>query len=183
MNPASLLGVADRRAAMGKKEAHTQGKMGRAPAISFSLAPHVPAAPDFEGKTTTYAYDHVGRRIQETYPGSLGSVTYAYDSARNLSTVTDALSHVTDYDYDSNQRLTAVNFHHGKTTKYFYDTYGRMTKVGAGSLGTTDPTEYFYSGTTGLLTKVGYTSGANTVYANYAYAALDRLTKLTEQRR
>jgi len=55
-----------------------------------------------------------------------------------------------------------------------------MTKVGAGSSGTTDPTEYFYSSTTGLLTKVRYTSGSNTYDADYEYDGIARLTKITD---
>jgi len=65
-------------------------------------------------------------------------------------------------------------------TKYFYDSLGHMTKVGAGSSGTTDPTEYFYSSTTGLLTKVRYTSGSNTYDADYEYDGIARLTKITD---
>lgn len=52
--------------------------------------------------------------------------------------------------------------------------------MGAGSTGTFDPTEYFFSATTGLMTKVTYTSGANTYDANYYYDGLARVTKITD---
>ena len=51
-------------------------------------------------------------------------------------------------------------------------------KSGAGAAGTIDPTEYFYSGATGMMTKVTYTAGGSTYDAEYEYDGNARLTKL-----
>ena len=67
-----------------------------------------------------------------------------------------------------------------KVVNYFYDSSGRMTKLGAGSSGTTDPTEYVYSGTTGMLSQVKYTAGANVSTATYYYDNGGRLTRLVD---
>ncbi|MCC6695244.1 MAG: RHS repeat protein [Candidatus Hydrogenedentes bacterium] len=107
-------------------------------------------------------------------------VTVAYASDGLLDSVTDGLGHTTTYDHDGAFRLTAITDAVSKVVKYFYDSYGRMTKVGAGSTGTFDPTEYFFSATTGLMTEVTYTSGANTYDANYYYDGLARVTKITD---
>ncbi len=61
-----------------------------------------------------------------------------------------------------------------------HDAIGRATKVGAGASGGVDPTEYFYDASTGALTQVRYTAGANTYDAYYYYDGLGRLTKISD---
>ena len=63
----------------------------------------------------------------------------------------------------------------GKVTIYGYDALSRTTKVGAGTIGTVDPTEYFYSGATGMLTQVRFTAGAANHSAYYFYDDAARL--------
>ena len=76
--------------------------------------------------------------------------------------------------------MTRVTDTIGKVTVYGYDGYGRCTKVGAGSDGTIDPTEYFFDDTTRRVTKTRYTSGGTSYDANYAYDVYGALTRLTD---
>ena len=129
----------------------------------------------FEGEETTYEYDHMGRTTKVTRASISNWFTY---TGGLLTKVKDGLNHEWTYAYDSSKRLTTLTDPVGKITKYFYDSQGRMTKVGAGSSGTFDPTEYVYSGTTGQLTKTKYTAGANVDEAIYVYDANGQLTVL-----
>jgi RHS repeat-associated protein len=133
---------------------------------------------DFNGKTVTYAYDHVGRVTQQT--DAVASVTYTFAALGMLSTVTDGLNHTWDYDYGSDFQLTKVTDPVSKKTWYYYDSIGRSTKVAAGSAGTTDPVEYAYSSTTGLLSRVTYTNAGVAKYVNYVYDAAGQLTQITD---
>ncbi|GMV95134.1 MAG: hypothetical protein AMXMBFR82_49120 [Candidatus Hydrogenedentota bacterium] len=146
--------------------------------LAYDKQGQVVSRTDFEGVTTTYEYDHRQRLTKSTDP--IDDVTVAYASDGLLDSVTDGLSHSTVYDYDGAFRLTSITDAASKVVKYFYDTSGRMTKVGAGSTGTFDPTEYFFDATTGLMTKVRYTSDTSTFDANYFYDSLARVTKITD---
>jgi RHS repeat-associated protein len=146
--------------------------------FTYDKLNHVVTKRDFEAKLTTYEYNFRGQLTKTVDP--VDDVTLAYTSAGNLSTVTDGLGHTWTYAYDSGLRLTSIVDPVTKYVKYFYDTAGRMTKVGAGSAGTFDPTEYSYSTTTGLMTAVSYTAGANVDTANYYYDSGARLTKLSD---
>lgn len=139
---------------------------------------HLVTKRDFEANSTTYEYNFRGRMTRAV--DSVDDVTLAYTSTGNLSTVTDGLGHAWTYAYDSGLRLTSITDPVTKFVKYFYNTAGRLTKVGAGSAGTFDPTEYAYSSTTGLMTAVSFTAGANVDTANYYYDSGARLTKLTD---
>jgi RHS repeat-associated protein len=147
--------------------------------LAYDLLGRVSSQTDFEGKTKNLYYDHVGRQTKVTDP--IGTyVEYTFDTSGNVSTVKDGNGNTTTNDYGGGGQLTKVTYPDGKVTKYFYDSADRMTKVGAGASGTVDPTEYFFHGTTGLMTKVRYTADGNTSDAVYAYDAAARLTKLTD---
>jgi YD repeat-containing protein len=55
--------------------------------------------------TATYSYDDASRRTPITYPGGSNQVSYAYDAANRLSTVTDWNSNQTAYGYDDANRM------------------------------------------------------------------------------
>jgi RHS repeat-associated protein len=145
----------------------------------YDKAGRMTAVTDPAGRTTTYGYDGLGRQTSVTTPISSPnpSVTYAYHPSGVLNSVTDALGHTTSYEYDAGLRLTRVNHPGYKYTKYFYDSAGRVTKTGAGADGSFDPTERFYSASTGLLTKVRY-GGSYDV--DYTYDGNGRIMKTTD---
>ncbi|MGH3602071.1 MAG: RHS repeat-associated core domain-containing protein [Pseudonocardiaceae bacterium] len=101
---------------------------------------------------TTYNYDGLGRPTSVSYPGG-GSVSYGYDAASNLTSLTDAGGKVS-YHYDKANQLTAVidpgTYTPAATLNYNHD---------------------------GLLTSTTYHSGASIVDA---YNSLDQLTKVTD---
>ena len=134
---------------------------------------------DFDGKVTNYTYDHRNRLTQQT--DGVGTVMASvYSSNGTLYQVKDGLNHATTYTYDTAYRLDTSTDAVGKVVKYVYDTAGRLIKKGAGSTAATDPVEYFYDGTTGLMTKVRYWTGSTSYDADYTYDGLARSTKLTD---
>jgi RHS repeat-associated protein len=151
---------------------------GNTATMAYDDIGNMTSATDFGGITTTYEYDHLGQVTKVSDP--IGDVEATYDSLGNVSTLTDGLDQTTTYDYDGNNLLTKTTYANAKVTRHFYDDVGRMTKDGAGASGTVDPTELFFSGNTGLLTKIAYTSGGSTSYANYYYDGRRALTKLTD---
>ena len=94
----------------------------------------------FEGEETAYEYDFLGRTKKVTKAGIANEFIY---TGMQLTKVKDGLNHEWTYAYDSAKRLSTLNNipldppskgdKIGKVTKYFYDSQGRMTKVGAGS--------------------------------------------------
>lgn len=55
-----------------------------------------------------------------------------------------------------------------------------MTKVGAGSTGTVDPTEYVYNSTNGVLTKVRFTSGTEVNEETFEFDGMLRVTRMRD---
>ncbi len=143
---------------------HTYDRLGR-----------LVSTTDMAGRTTTKTYDHLDRVLTEM--DSVGTVSYAYDPAGNLSSVTDSLNHVTSYTYLPGGLLDYTVDPVNKYVRNFYDSAGRLIKTGAGILGTTDPTEYFYSATTGRLTKTRYWVGSSYHDVQYTYDAAGRTTR------
>jgi RHS repeat-associated protein len=135
---------------------------------------------DFEGNETTFEYDWMSRVITTTDPEDI-SIIYTYDSYGNVSTVTDGNGNTWTYRYRSDGSLQWFADEEYTTTHYGFDSTGRITKVEAGLFGGTDPTEYFYDGSTGRMTRAQYTSGVNTYNAYYHHHPTSgRLTKLTD---
>jgi RHS repeat-associated protein/uncharacterized repeat protein (TIGR01451 family) len=79
--------------------------------------------------TVGYSYDNVGNRTELIYPGGNG-VSYSYDDANRLDTVTDwnQLT-IVDYDYDAANRLTGASLPNGVGTSYQYDDANRLTAL------------------------------------------------------
>jgi len=96
-----------------------------------------------------------------------------YDDVGRLTTVWDGAGVAANYYYDNTDRITQ-DVVAGKSTRYYYDGAGRLTKKGA-SDGTIDVREFFYSATTGLMTRVSLTNGANTDSVDYYYDGAGRV--------
>ncbi|MCP4370366.1 MAG: RHS repeat protein, partial [Deltaproteobacteria bacterium] len=81
---------------------------------------------DGAGQQVGYSYDEVGNRKTLTYPDNK-SVTYTYDDANRLDTVTtDWLNGQFGYNYDDANRLDTLNLPNGLTSNYDYDDAGRL---------------------------------------------------------
>jgi RHS repeat-associated protein len=148
---------------------------------------------DFNGMTTSYAYDPMGRVLSRTYPdGSVLAFTYTPTGQR--ATATDRRG-TTRYAYDSRNRLVSVTESDGRQLAYGYDAHGDRTRltaqIGATPLTTTTSYDGDYRPTAvvdplgrafafaydaaGNRVSASYPNGAS---ASYSYDARDRLTDL-----
>lgn len=57
-------------------------------------------------RTVSYPYDAGGNESTITYPGGSNAVTYSYDDANEMTSVTDWNASVTGYAYDDAGRMT-----------------------------------------------------------------------------
>jgi YD repeat-containing protein len=75
--------------------------------------------------------DEVGRRTSVTYPGGSNQVTYGYDNANRLTSVTDRNSNSTTYSYDDAGRMTTSTLPSGTgiVSAYTYDNADRVTNI------------------------------------------------------
>ena len=107
--------------------------------------------------TTTYTYDNMDRLTSKQTPE--GTLSYTYDAAGNLATMTSSNTHGVSvtYQYDTLNRLSAVvdnNLTGQNTTNYLYDTASNVDTV-------TYP---------------------NTVQSTFTYDPMNRVTGLSSQR-
>jgi YD repeat-containing protein len=110
------------------------------------------------------------------YPGSL----IGYNSAGNLTKVTDAAGNVTTLAYDTNHNLTSITDARNLTTTVEYDTSDRVTKVNSpitiDGVVTTSTTSYAYD-STNLVTAVTDGEGRQ---IDYNYNPNKNVVKVTE---
>ncbi len=123
-------------------------------------------------ETVSYTYDAVGNLETLGYPGGF-SVTYAYDDARRLLSVTDSSARETSYGYDDNGRLLTVALPNGTSASYAYDDAGRITSV-THALGQTPfaTVAHTYDDRGNRLTRT-----VDGVTESYTYDALARITE------
>ena len=76
----------------------------------------------------TYTYDLNNNRTSITHPGG-DVVTYAYDDADRLHTVTDWASRVTTYTYDAVGRQTNLSYPNGVEAVNAYDDADRLLSI------------------------------------------------------
>ena len=86
---------------------------------------------DGAGNQIAYKYDGAGNLTELTYPGSpTRKVTYTYDTADRLATVTDWSARVTHFRYDpATSRLARIELPNGTQRVFSYDTAGRVANV------------------------------------------------------
>ena len=145
---------------------------------------------DGEGRTVTYQYDGLNRRVSSTDPsGNIEYYTYdrnsnqlsftnrngdkeayGYDALNRLIEVTDALSNKTRYQYDGEGNLIAATDAKGNKTTYTYDALGQNTHITFAN-GTT--LEYAYD-QMGNVIQQKKRDGAK---IKFAYDALDQLVE------
>ena len=127
---------------------------------------------DAEGKTTTFIYDDLGRVTDVWDP--INPREFSYDGFGNLLSVEGA-----NYFYDQYMRLTKIVDSIGKSVHYTYDKASKVTRVGAGSTGDIDPTDFIFDPVTALLSQVQYTNGTNVDSAFFTYDA-GHLTRIRD---
>lgn len=159
------------------------------------------------GNTTRYAYDFRDRTIRETDPLEKAT-TYRYDPVNNLIGMTDRNDRVTTYTYDDVDRLLAstwldpvgqivneIEYSYDKASNlqsiddffsslsYTHDERNRVKTVD--NAGTPDVPnvvlEYTYDGVGNVLSVDDTIDGTQGATTGYAYDALHRLVRLTQQ--
>lgn len=103
---------------------------------------------ELDGRTVDYAYDALGRLVQESVQDPLNGprlTSYAYDAVSNrVSRTVDGL--VTSYQYDANDRLSEVLDSSGPDASFAYDHDGIRQSRSANGFYTrflTDPNRPF----------------------------------------
>ena len=80
--------------------------------------------------TVAYTYDLGGNRLSVSLDGTV-FVTYLYDDATRLVTITRGTNNFT-FGYDNANRRTSLGYPNGVNTSYTYDTLSRLTNLGRG---------------------------------------------------
>ncbi|WP_434114258.1 RHS repeat-associated core domain-containing protein [Methylocaldum sp. GT1TLB] len=128
-----------------------------------------------QSRTWTYTYNDDGQVTSVDGPRTdvADLTTLAYDAQGNLSTVTNALGHVTTYGaYDAHGRVGRITDPNGLVIDLAYDARGRLiSRTVDGTTAT-----FQYDGV-GQLTQVTLPNGA---YLQYTYSAARRLTDITD---
>ena len=123
--------------------------------------------------TVAYTYDTGGNRATINLNGTL-FLTYAYDDASRLTTITRGSS-AFGLGYDNANRRTSMTYPNGIATSYTYDNLNRLTRLKA-DLGATPVTDFQYvydnAGNRTRKQQLDYTE-------DYAYDPLYRLTGVT----
>ncbi len=94
--------------------------------------------------TVSYGYDPLGRRTQMTVGGQ-SPVTYTYDAASRLRTITQAPLSPADIQYDALGRRTLLTLPNGVSTEYQYDAASPlMALIYRNALGLLGDLQYTY---------------------------------------
>ncbi|MDR2877018.1 MAG: hypothetical protein LBV36_03120 [Chromatiales bacterium] len=127
-------------------------------------------------RTWTYTYDNYGQILTVDGPRTdLSDITtLAYDASGNLSSLTNALGHVTQFtSYDAHGHPLTVIDPNGVTTTLTYDLRSRLT-----SRATAGETTSFTYDNVGQVTRVTLPGGS---YLDYTYDAAHRLTSVADR--
>jgi YD repeat-containing protein len=98
-----------------------------------------------DGRRVSYAYDGAGNLTSLTYPNPADKVIRTYDALNRLSTVKDWLGHTTTFSYDNNSNLANVAY---PTTNnlgaaYSYDTANGLKTIVDATNATTTPLPFW----------------------------------------
>ena len=119
--------------------------------------------------TSTYSFDRAGRQTGIDYSDSTADVTYGYDNANRLTSITDGAG-TKSYTYDNANRLTSIG-RGASTFSYGYDNANNLTSV---TYPDATSVTYGYDYAERLSSM---TQGSNV--ASYGYDAADELTSKT----
>jgi len=126
-------------------------------------------------QTRTYTYNTLGQRLTAKGPRSdvNDQTTYTYDSAGNLTSITNAAGHVTTLsNYDAHGRAGRITDPNGLNTDFSYTVRGWLSSVSNGG----ETTSYDYDGV-GQMTKATLPDGSS---ISYIYDAAHRLTNIAD---
>jgi RHS repeat-associated protein len=141
---------------------------------------------DGDGKTVTYGYDADGNETCLSYPNEdshncadddsgTGIVTYSYDGAGELDSMTDWLGGTTNFSYDpdSNLMTTLLPSSAATIVSDAYDIAGTLTDTAVDASGTTAEVSSLIRNADDLVASTTDSSGDTTTYR---YNALNQVT-------
>ena len=96
--------------------------------FEYDKTKRLTAFKDVYGKNISYDYDNAGNLTSLTYPDNK-VVSYEYDAADRLKKVTDWLGNTTSYTYDSAGNLTKTTYLDGSTITHEYDNASRLKSI------------------------------------------------------
>ena len=167
-------------------------------AYAYDLNGNVLSVTDPAGQVTSYLYDNLNRRIQQTLPDPDGTgsqyaavTTWAYDENNNLIAVTDPLGnapggtpadHTTTYAFDNLNRLVSETLPDPDgtgslsvpVTTYTYDAVGNRLTL-------TDPVSNTTTWAYDLLNRVISETNALNHARTYTYDALSHVLSMTDR--
>ena len=143
----------------------------------WGYTPNVPGVTSYTNQLGTnvvlYAYDALGRKTNEVYPGLMTN-RFAYGPSGDLLALTDGKGQVTSWGYDAQGRTTSkTNAAGTEVFRYQYDAGSRLTNRWSAAKG---DTAYAYDAL-GNLTTINYPVSPDIILA---YDALGRLTNLVD---
>jgi RHS repeat-associated protein len=151
---------------------------------SYDLGDQLTGKTDRLGRSVTFAYDSGGRRTNEWWINSGGTVarrvTMAYDAADQLTSVADPDANLT-FTYDSGGRLTAAGTsgpgtgQPAVTLTYGHDQSNKRTSM-VDNLSSVGRTTYAYDAATRLTTITRSVGGTQGPWVKFAYDDAHRRT-------
>jgi len=155
----------------GQRVAMTDGT--GATSYSYDADGRLTGRTDGSGATVSYAYDPAGHLMTLTYPNG-DTVSRRYDGAGRLSGVTDWLGHTTTFSYDRNGNLTNEAYPNGVRAVSAYNNADQLTSI-TDRTGTTTLASFAYTqdnqGQVTSETGTGAAQGTN----SYSYTQLSQL--------
>jgi RHS repeat-associated protein len=140
---------------------------------AFDAASRVTSVTSPQG-VVSYTYNDADQRATMTLPGSR-TITYGYDTAGRLGSLTDWQSRTTNLTYDSNSNRIGVNRPNAVNSTYAYDLADRVTSIThTGPGGTLKSFSYMYDA---VGNRKSVTTAAGT--ESYVFDALNRITSAT----
>lgn len=168
---------------------------GRSEQWSFRPDGALATYTDFAGRVTSFAYDNDQLLTGIDYPAGMADVSYGYDAAGNITSMSDGLgstsygydvlnrldtrtrnNRTVDYGYSAANQVTSIDYWGQGTVGYGYDNAGRLDHLTPWGGATTT---YSYR-SSGLLAGISRPNSVATTYSYDTAGALwARLTGLT----
>lgn len=101
--------------------------LNRLKQVTVDLSPQDDSTADGQVYITRYTYDGSSKRVASLWQSDGGSLSFSYDSAGRVASVTDALGAITRYTYEAT--CSTVTDALGNVTRYNYDASLRLASI------------------------------------------------------
>lgn len=157
---------------IGERLEVVTNRLGASRELHYDARGNVVLEVDESGVATARSFDGHDQLLSEAV-GGLTPTTYAYDAARNLTSVVDPLGHASTFTYDAKGNVLTSTDPLGHVTANVYDARGNLLQTAdpAGQL-----TTYTYDARGNLLSEIDPLGGVT----GYAYDARGNLRSETD---